>query len=41
MTKFLDMLKTKRDAFSLQDEIGTCPYFEVHLQLQDETPFFV
>ena len=32
-TKFLDMLETKHDAFSLQDEIGTCPYFEVCLQL--------
>ena len=40
-TKFLDMLETKCDAFSLQDEIGTCPYFEVCLQLWDETPFFV
>ena len=39
--KFLDMLETKREALSLQDEIGTCPYFEVWLQLQDETPFFV
>ena len=32
-TKFLDMLKTKHETFSLQDEIGTCPYFEVCLQL--------
>ena len=40
-TKFLDTLETKHEAFSLQDEIGTCPYFEVWLQLQDETPFFV
>ena len=40
-TNFLDMLETKHDTLSLQDEIGTCPYFEVHLQLQDETPFFV
>ena len=40
-TKFLDMLKTKHDAFSLRDEIGTCPYFELRLQLRDETPFFV
>ena len=40
-TKFLDMLETKREAFSLRDEIGTCPYFEVRLQLRDETPFFV
>ena len=25
-TEFLDMLIKKREAFSLQDEIGTCPY---------------
>ena len=37
----LQMLIAKRDAFSLRDEIGTCPYFEVRLQLRDETPFFV
>ena len=37
----LDMLKNKQDAFSLRDEIGTCPYFEVKLQLQDDTLFFV
>ena len=40
-TKFIDLLKTKRDTFSLRDEIGTCPYFEVWLQLRDEMPFFV
>ena len=39
--EFLGMLESKRDAFSLRDEIGTCPYFEVRLQLRDETPFFV
>ena len=27
--------------FSLRDEIGTCPFIEVHLKLKDETPFFV
>ena len=32
-TKFLDMLETKHDTFSLREEIGTCPYFQVHLQL--------
>ena len=37
----MDMLKQKQDAFSLRDEIGTCPYFEVKLQLRDDTPFFV
>ena len=29
------------DVFSLRDEIGTCPFNEVHLKLKDETPFFV
>ena len=25
----------------LRDEIGTCPFIEVHLKLKDKTPFFV
>ena len=29
------------DVFSLRDEIGICPFIEVHLKLKDETPFFV
>ena len=29
------------DVFNLQDEIGTCPFIEVHLKLKDETPLFV
>ena len=29
------------DVFSLRDEIGTCPFIEVHLKLNDKTPFFV
>ena len=29
------------DIFSLRDEIGTCPFIEVHLKLKDKTPFFV
>ena len=29
------------DIFSLRDEIGTCPFIEVHLKLKDETPFLV
>ena len=29
------------DGFSLRDKIGTCPFIEVHLKLEDETPFFV
>ena len=39
--EIMEMLKQKQDAFSLRDEIGTCPYFEVKLQLRDDTPFFV
>ena len=39
--EIIDMLKQNRDAFSLRDEIGMCPYFEVKLQLRDDTPFFV
>ena len=30
-----------KEAFSIRDEIGTCPYFEVRLQLRDNKPFFV
>ena len=37
MTKLDDF----HDVFSLRDEIGTCPFIEVHLKLKDETPFFV
>ena len=29
------------DVFSLRDEIGTCPFIEVHLKLKDKTPCFV
>ena len=29
------------DVFSLRDEIGTCPFIEVHMKLKDKTPFFV
>ena len=28
------------DVFSLRDEIGTCPFIEVHLKLKDESSFF-
>ena len=27
--------------FSIRDEIGTCPYFEVKLKLRDDKPFLV
>ena len=39
--EFLAKLDEFHDVFSLRDEIGTCPFIEVHLKLKDETPFFV
>ena len=39
--EFLMKVKQFTDVFSLREEIGTCPFIEVHLKLKDETPFFV
>ena len=39
--EFLTNVEQFTDIFSLRDEIGTCPFIEVHLKLKDETPFFV
>ena len=39
--EFLAKLDNFHNVFSLSDEIGTCPFIEVHLKLKDETPFFV
>ena len=39
--EFLTKLDDFHDVFRLRDEIGTCPFIEVHLKLKDETPFFV
>ena len=39
--EFLTKVEQFTDVFSLKDEIGTCPFIEVHLKLKDETPFFV
>ena len=39
--EFLEKVGQFTDVFSLRDEIGTCPFIEVHLKLKDETPFFV
>ena len=30
-----------KDVFSLQDEIGTCPNFEVEIDVTDKSPFFI
>ena len=39
--EFLTNVEQFTDIFSLRDEIGTCPFIEVHLKLKGETPFFV
>ena len=39
--EFLMKVEQFTDVFSLRDEIGTCPFIEVHLKLKDKTPFFV
>ena len=39
--EFLKNVEQFTDIFSLRDEIGTCPFIEVHLKLKDEIPFFV
>ena len=38
---FLAKTDTFHDVLSLRDEIGTCPFIEVHLKLKDKTLFFV
>ena len=38
--EFSEKVEQFTDVFSLRDEIGTCPFIEVHLKLKDETPFF-
>ena len=39
--EFLKNVEQFTDIFSLRDEIGTCPFIEVHLKLKYEIPFFV
>ena len=39
--EYLAKVEQFMDVFSLGDEIGTCPFIEVHLKLKGETPFFV
>ena len=39
--RLIQMVMKNREALSIHDEIGTCPYFEVKLQLRDDKPFFV
>ena len=35
----MDMLY--KEAFSLRDEIGTCPNIEVEIDVMDKSPFFI
>ena len=39
--KVMDMLFMYREAFSLRDEIGTCPNIEVEINVTDKSPFFI
>ena len=36
--KVMDMLFKYREAFSLRDEIGTCPNIEVEIDVTDKSP---
>ena len=38
--EFLTKSDDFHDTFSLRNEIGTCPFIEVHLKLKDETPLY-
>ena len=37
----MDMLYKYKEAFSLKDEIGTCPNIEVEIDVTDKSPFFI
>ena len=37
----IDMLYKYKEAFSLRDEIGTCPNIEVGIDVTDKSPFFI
>ena len=36
-----DLIYEHIDAFSLRDEIGTCPNIEVEIDITDKSPFFI
>ena len=40
-TQVRDMIYEYREAFSLRDEIGTCPDIEIDIDVTDKTPFFI
>ena len=37
----MKMIYKCREAFSLRDEIGTCPNIEVEIDVKDRSPFFI
>ena len=37
----IKMLYKYKEAFSLRDEIGTCPNIEIEIDVTDKTPFFI
>ena len=39
--KVMDMLYRYKEAFSLRDDIETCPNIEVEIDVTDKTPFFI
>ena len=39
--KVMDMSCMYKEAFSLRDEIGTCPNIEVEIDVTDKSPFFI
>ena len=39
--KVMDMLYKYKEAFSLRDEIGTCPDIELEIDVMDKSPFFI
>ena len=39
--KVMNMLFDYKEAFSLRDEIGTCPNIEVEIDVTEKSPFFI
>ena len=39
--KVMNMLFDYKEAFSLKDEVGTCPNIEVEIDVTDKSPFFI
>ena len=39
--ELMEMLYKYKEAFSLRDEIGTCPNIEIEIDVTDKSPFFI